>query len=199
MSMYVLTVDTGDAQPRTVLSGLRGVLEPSQLAPRRCVVVCNLPTRDMKGVVSTGLMLVATSVEGSKIPLTPPESSPVGTRVTLPNFPGDVAAAGTNLKTLWERIGDKISTDASCVALLEGGGALTTPQGVCVCVRARACVFVCVRVPVCAVVGIHPLTTNDFKPSSCASTRSVGYSHTATSHQHAGVVTAPGAPGAKVA
>jgi len=172
--MYVLTVDTGDAQPRTVLSGLRGVLEPSQLAPRRCVVVCNLPTRDMKGVVSTGLMLVATSVEGSKIPLTPPESSPVGTRVTLPNFPGDVAAAGTNLKKLWERIGDKFSTDASCVALLEGGGALTTPQGVCVCVCARrACSFV--RVPVCAVVGIPPLTTNDFKPS--ASTLSVCYSH----------------------
>ena len=75
-------------------------------------------------------MLVATSAEGSKVPLTPPESSPVGTRVVLPNFPGDVAPAGTNLKKLWERIGDKFSTDASCAALLEGGGVLTTPQGV---------------------------------------------------------------------
>ncbi len=132
---YVLNVDTGDAQPRVVLSGLRGVLEPSQLTGRRCVVVCNLPTRDMKGVVSTGLMLVATSAEGSKIPLTPPESSPNGTRVTLPNFPGDVAAAGTNLKKLWERIGDKFSTNDSCAALLEGGGVLTTPQGECCCYR----------------------------------------------------------------
>jgi tRNA-binding EMAP/Myf-like protein len=128
-SRYVLTVDTGDAQPRTVLSGLRGVVEPSHLCNRRCVIVCNLPTRDMKGVVSTGLMLVATSAEGAKIPLTPPETSPIGTRVTLPNFPGDVAPAGTNLKKLWERIGDKFSTDASCAALLEGGGILTTPQG----------------------------------------------------------------------
>ena len=126
---YVLTVDTGDAQPRTVLSGLRGVVEPAHLSNRRCVIVCNLPTRDMKGVVSTGLMLVATSAEGAKIPLTPPETSPIGTRVTLPNFPGDVAPAGTNLKKLWERIGDKFSTDASCAALLEAGGILTTPQG----------------------------------------------------------------------
>ena len=139
LRMYVLAVDTGDAQPRTVLSGLRGVLEPGQLTSRRCVVVCNLPTRDMKGVVSTGLMLVATSAEGSKIPLTPPESSPIGTRVTLPNFPGDVAPAGTNLKKLWERIGDKFSTDASCVASLEGGGSLTTPQGVCQRARLHLC------------------------------------------------------------
>lgn len=101
--------------------------------------MCNLPTRDMKGVVSTGLMLVATSAEGSKIPLTPPESSPIGTRVTLPNFPGDVAPAGTNLKKLWERIGDKFSTDASCVASLEGGGSLTTPQGVCQRARLHPC------------------------------------------------------------
>jgi hypothetical protein len=84
----------------------------------------------MKGVVSTGLMLVATSAEGVKIPLAPPESSPIGTRVTIPNFPGDVAPAGTNLKKLWERIGDKFSTDASCAAMLEGGGVLTTPQGI---------------------------------------------------------------------
>jgi hypothetical protein len=33
------------------------------------------------------------------------------------------------LKKLWERIGDKFSTDASCAAMLEGGGILTTPQG----------------------------------------------------------------------
>lgn len=83
-------------------------------------------------------MLVATSSEGLKVPLTPPESSAIGSRVTLSNVSGDVAPAGTNLKKLWERIGDKFSTDAACAASLEGAGYLTTPEGMILCLKVCA-------------------------------------------------------------
>jgi hypothetical protein len=72
------------------------------------------------------------------------------------------------LKKLWERIGDKFSTDASCAAMLEGGGILTTPQG-----EPRMLLY-------------SGFFAERFAWCDCLC-------------PYAGVITAPGAPGAKVA
>jgi methionyl-tRNA synthetase len=77
-----LSVDVGEAQPRTIIAGLALSFQPEQLVGRKVIVVANLAPRDFgKGLVSHG-MLLATG---------PSES------LTLATVDGDVAP-GAKLK-----------------------------------------------------------------------------------------------------
>ncbi|MBX3225787.1 MAG: methionine--tRNA ligase [Labilithrix sp.] len=53
-----LTVDLGEAEPRTIVAGLALTFQPDQLVGRRVVVVANLAPREFgKGLVSHGMLL----------------------------------------------------------------------------------------------------------------------------------------------
>lgn len=53
-----LSVDVGEAEPRTIVAGLALTFQPEQLVGRRVVVVANLAPRDFgKGLVSHGMLL----------------------------------------------------------------------------------------------------------------------------------------------
>jgi methionyl-tRNA synthetase len=53
-----LSVDLGEAEPRTIVAGLALTFQPEQLVGRRVVVVANLAPRDFgKGLVSHGMLL----------------------------------------------------------------------------------------------------------------------------------------------
>ncbi len=76
-----LTVDAGEAQPRTIVAGIAKAYSPEQLVGRKVVIVANLPPRKLRGLTSQG-MIVAASLED-----TPPvlaaflEDVPVGARL----------------------------------------------------------------------------------------------------------------------
>ncbi len=57
--LLVLTVDTGDAEPRTIVAGIANRFAPEDLVGRTVVVVCNLEPVKLRGVVSEGMMLAA--------------------------------------------------------------------------------------------------------------------------------------------
>ncbi|HVY48158.1 MAG TPA: methionine--tRNA ligase, partial [Minicystis sp.] len=53
-----LRIDTGDAEPRRIVSGIAAHYAPEQLVGKRVVVLCNLQPRDFgKGLVSEGMLL----------------------------------------------------------------------------------------------------------------------------------------------
>ena len=53
-----LSVDLGEAEPRTIIAGLALSFTPEQLVGRRVVVVANLQPREFgKGLVSYGMLL----------------------------------------------------------------------------------------------------------------------------------------------
>jgi methionyl-tRNA synthetase len=53
-----LSVDLGEAEPRTIVAGLALTFQPEQLVGRRVVVVANLAPREFgKGLVSHGMLL----------------------------------------------------------------------------------------------------------------------------------------------
>ena len=54
-----LTLDVGEAAPRTVFSGIQSAYSPEQLVGRLTVVVANLAPRKMKFGVSEGMVLAA--------------------------------------------------------------------------------------------------------------------------------------------
>ncbi len=55
-----LSIDLGEPAPRTILSGVARAYAPEELVGKTVVVVANLSPREMRGVVSHGMVLFAT-------------------------------------------------------------------------------------------------------------------------------------------
>ena len=55
-----LTIDLGEAVPRTIVSGVAQAYRPEELVGRTVAVVANLPKKPLRGVESHGMVLFAT-------------------------------------------------------------------------------------------------------------------------------------------
>jgi methionyl-tRNA synthetase len=76
-----LTVDAGEAEPRTIVAGIATAYEPEKLIGRKVVIAANLQPRKLRGIESNG-MIVAASLEGGKPILAGfLEDVPVGARL----------------------------------------------------------------------------------------------------------------------
>ncbi len=75
-----LSVDAGEATPRTILAGIAESYEPEAVVGRSIVIVANLKPREMMGLVSQGMVLAA-STDGGPALLVNPEPAVPGTRV----------------------------------------------------------------------------------------------------------------------
>ncbi|XP_059546313.1 tyrosine--tRNA ligase, cytoplasmic isoform X2 [Myotis daubentonii] len=87
-SLYVEKIDVGEAEPRTVVSGLVQFVPKEELQNRLVVVLCNLKPQKMRGIESQGMLLCA-SMEGvsRKVePLDPPAGSAPGERVFVKGY-----------------------------------------------------------------------------------------------------------------
>jgi methionyl-tRNA synthetase len=75
-----LTVDMGEPNPRTIVSGIALYFPDIQvLAGKKCVFVANLEPRMLRGIESQG-MILAVSTEDGKFSLLEPNSEiPAGT------------------------------------------------------------------------------------------------------------------------
>ncbi|MBL8993534.1 MAG: methionine--tRNA ligase, partial [Spirochaetia bacterium] len=79
-----LSVDAGEAAPRTVVAGIRQSYAPETLVGKRIVLVANLKPRSLKGIESRGMLLCAkTTVDGKGklILISPEDEVPTGTEV----------------------------------------------------------------------------------------------------------------------
>lgn len=68
-----LTIDIGEAQPRTVVSGIAQHYTPEQLPRQQVVLVANLEPRKMRGVESQGMVLMAEDANGKLVFVQPKE------------------------------------------------------------------------------------------------------------------------------
>jgi methionyl-tRNA synthetase len=76
-----LTLDAGDAEPRTVFSGIRGAYAPEALINRLTIVVANLAPRKMRFGMSNGMVLAAGNDDGIFL-LSPDSGAKAGDRVS---------------------------------------------------------------------------------------------------------------------
>lgn len=58
-ALYVEKIDLGEAQPRTIVSGLVNFIPIEEMKNRMVVVLCNLKATKMRGVESQGMVLCA--------------------------------------------------------------------------------------------------------------------------------------------
>ncbi len=62
-----LELDDGTPEGRQICAGLRGIYEPEQLVGKQIVIVANLAPRKMRGEISQGMLLAASSEDRSKV------------------------------------------------------------------------------------------------------------------------------------
>jgi methionyl-tRNA synthetase len=67
-----LTVDTG-IDTRTIISGLAEQFEPEAIIGQKVAVLVNLEPRDIKGITSQGMILMAENAEGKLAFVSAPE------------------------------------------------------------------------------------------------------------------------------
>ncbi|XXG60767.1 hypothetical protein AAC387_Pa04g2595 [Persea americana] len=87
-SLYVEEIDVGEESPRTVVSGLVKYIPLEEMQNRRVCVLCNLKPVTMRGIKSQAMVLVASNDNQVEL-VDPPESAPIGERVTFPGFSGE--------------------------------------------------------------------------------------------------------------
>ena len=79
--LLVMHVDTGEAEPRQIVAGIRAWWDPEQLVGKTLVICTNLAPAKLRGIESQGMML---AVKGDERvwPLTIEGEAAPGTRVT---------------------------------------------------------------------------------------------------------------------
>jgi methionyl-tRNA synthetase len=77
-----LTVDIGEAEPRSIVAGIAKSYEPESLIGRKVVIVANLKPRKMRGIESNGMIVAATGENGNPSLAGFPDDAPVGARLS---------------------------------------------------------------------------------------------------------------------
>ncbi|GEM07323.1 tRNA binding protein [Rhodotorula toruloides] len=88
-SLYVEQIDVGEAEPRTVVSGLVKYKTLDEMRNATLITVCNLKPASMRGVKSFAMVLCATSPDGKDGGVefvNPPAGSQPGDRVYFEGF-----------------------------------------------------------------------------------------------------------------
>ncbi len=76
-----LTLDIGEAQPRTVFAGIKSAYDPEKLKGRMTVMVANLAPRKMKFGMSEGMVLAASGETPGLFILSPDDGAQAGMRI----------------------------------------------------------------------------------------------------------------------
>lgn len=129
-SLYVEQVDVGEAAPRTVVSGLVKHIPLDQMQNRMAVLLCNLKSAKMRGVLSQAMVMCASSPEKVEI-LDPPSGAVPGDRVSCQGFPGEPDKELNPKKKVWEQVQPDLRTDDKCVATYKGAAFEVAGKGVC--------------------------------------------------------------------
>ncbi len=75
-----LAVDFGEAEPRTVVSGIAEHIDSAALVGTQCLFVTNLEPRIIRGIESNGMILALAGDDGSFSLTVPAREVPPGTK-----------------------------------------------------------------------------------------------------------------------
>ncbi|XP_020652033.3 aminoacyl tRNA synthase complex-interacting multifunctional protein 1 isoform X4 [Pogona vitticeps] len=129
-TLYVEEVDVGEANPRTVVSGLVKHVPLEEMQKRMAVFLCNLKPVKMRGVVSQAMLMCASTPEKVEI-LIPPSGVVPGDRITCEGFTGEPEKELNPKKKMWEQIQPDLYTNDQCIATYKGVPFEVKGKGVC--------------------------------------------------------------------
>jgi len=126
-SLYVETVDLGEDKPRTVISGLAGLVPMEKLQDFTGVFLCNLKPVKMRGIESCAMLMCASIDEPRQVePLIPPEGSVPGDRVFIEGHEDGTPDERLNpKKKIWEQLQPDLKVSSTCEAQWQGSPMMT--------------------------------------------------------------------------
>lgn len=121
-SLYVETVDVGEGEPRTVVSGMAGLYPMEDLQNRMGVFLCNLKAVKMRGVVSQAMLMCASVDDPRAVePLDPPQGSTPGDRVMFEGHEqGKPEEELKPKKKIWEKLQVDLRVNEKSIAEWQG-------------------------------------------------------------------------------
>lgn len=128
--LFIETVEFGEERPRTILSGLTKHYTEDQMKDRTAIFLCNLKPAKMRGIVSEGMIMCASTPEKVEI-ITPPEGSVIGDRVACPEFKGEPDSQLNPKKKIWEQVAPELKIDANGFATYKGHPLTIEGKGKC--------------------------------------------------------------------
>ncbi|XP_038056155.1 aminoacyl tRNA synthase complex-interacting multifunctional protein 1-like isoform X1 [Patiria miniata] len=132
-TLYLEQVDLGEADPRTVVSGLVKHVTLEEMQDRLVIMCCNLKPAKMRGVLSQAMVMCAATDDKVEI-LIPPKGVVPGDRVSCQGYPlADNFPPQMNpKKKIFEQVKPHLRTDANKVACYKGSPLEVEGKGVCV-------------------------------------------------------------------
>jgi methionyl-tRNA synthetase len=76
-----LSVDIGEAEPRSIVAGIALAYKPEALVGRKVVIVANLAPRKLRGLTSQGMIVAASLGDGAPVLAGFLEDVPIGARL----------------------------------------------------------------------------------------------------------------------
>lgn len=132
--LYIETVDLGEPEPRTVVSGLVEHVPIEDLANRMCVFVCNLKPATLCKTLSSAMLLVAKDADGLLEPLVVPEGAKPGDRIFIEGVVPQPDAVIKPKEDTWEKVRvdlamkDGVAHYTGMPLIVAGNGRLTSAK-----------------------------------------------------------------------
>ena len=79
--LYKLEVAIGESKPRVILAGVKEFIQVGDLLGKNIVVLANLEPKEVRGILSEGMLLAAEESDGRPILIVPEEEVEPGTTV----------------------------------------------------------------------------------------------------------------------
>uniref|UniRef100_A0AAG5DM83 tRNA-binding domain-containing protein n=1 Tax=Anopheles atroparvus TaxID=41427 RepID=A0AAG5DM83_ANOAO len=127
-SLYVEKIDCGEANPRTVISGLVKYVPIEQMQNRMVVALCNLKPAKMRGILSEAMVMCASTPDKVEI-LAPPEGAVPGDLVHVEGFPRVPDAIMNPKKKIFETVAPDLKTNGELVACYKDGTFVVPGKG----------------------------------------------------------------------
>jgi len=118
-ALYVEKIDLGEDKPRTIISGLVKFVPIEEMRNRLVVVLANLKPAKMRGIMSEGMVMCASSPEKVEI-LAPPTGSSPGDVVEVDGFPRNPEAVLNPKKKIFETVQPFLKTNEKLEATYKG-------------------------------------------------------------------------------
>lgn len=118
-SLYLEKIDVGEANPRTVVSGLVNWVPINEMENRLVVVMCNLKPAKMRGVLSEGMLMCASTPEKVECIL-PPATAVPGDLVHCDGYNRNPDAQLNPKKKVWESVAPDLKTNNDLIACYKG-------------------------------------------------------------------------------
>ena len=104
-ALYVESIDLGEAEPRTVVSGLVKFYSEEEMLGARVCVVCNLKPAKMRDVLSSGMVLCSSNEDHTVVKFVdPPEGAKVGERIKFEGYDGEPEAVLNPKKKQFDKV-----------------------------------------------------------------------------------------------